>query len=69
VTPRPGEPQSSSAVEKLDAQFKFIKACYLDYLSPRAPGITREEWSEKMKAETWFTAQEALEWGLVTEIR
>lgn len=30
--------------------------------------LTADEWEAKMEAETWFTAQEALEWGLIDEI-
>lgn len=31
--------------------------------------LTAEEWEIKMIASTWFTAEEALEWGLIDEIR
>lgn len=31
--------------------------------------LTAEEWKEKMNAQTWFTPEEALEWGLIDEIK
>ncbi len=31
--------------------------------------LTTEEWEAKMEAVTWFTAEEALEWGLIDEIK
>jgi ATP-dependent protease ClpP protease subunit len=31
--------------------------------------LSAEEWLAKMKAVTWFSSEEALEWGLIDEIR
>lgn len=31
--------------------------------------LTVDEWKEKMEVETWFTSEEALEWGLIDEIK
>ena len=31
--------------------------------------LTPEEWEAKMEAGTWFTPEEALEWGLIDEIK
>lgn len=31
--------------------------------------LTAEEWIEKMETNTWFTSEEALEWGLIDEIK
>lgn len=50
--------------EVLDSQSDIIAQTYAD----RAGG-TRDEWRTRMKAESWFNSAEALEVGLVDEIR
>ena len=53
------------AADDLDVITELSKTAYLNH----AKGdLTREKLTEIMDAETWVTPEEALEWGLATEI-
>lgn len=56
-------------IERMKLLFEQLTDTYIDILEKKGQGLTRDEWSEMMKEETWFTAPEALEYGLVKEIR
>jgi ATP-dependent protease ClpP protease subunit len=47
---------------------EMLEARYNKLISERSK-LSIEDLKEKCKATTWFTAQEALEWGLVDEIK
>lgn len=56
-------------LERMKLLFEQLTSTYIDILEKKGPGQTRDEWADMMKKETWFTASQALEWGLVTEVR
>jgi ATP-dependent protease ClpP protease subunit len=58
-----------SELERMDRLFAMLTDTYLDILMTEGSGLPREEWAKMMKEETWFTASQAVEWGLVKEIR
>lgn len=55
----------AAEMRKLAEALDKISVSYADAYSARAGG-TRDEWRERMVAETWFTAEEAVEAGLAT---
>jgi len=58
-----------SELERMDQLFSMLTNTYLDILMIEGSGLPREGWAKMMKEETWFTAAQALEWGLVKEIK
>ncbi len=59
------DPKNSEDGSVVEDKFKRQYASILAACS----SLSTDEWLVKMKNETWFTVQEALEWGLVDEIR
>lgn len=57
---------SATELEKTAEALHKLSNSYADAYAARAGG-TREEWRELMLAETWFSAEEAVEAGLATE--
>jgi len=58
-------------INDLEAQkemMRIIRAKYLDIMATRSK-LDRDEWEKLLEKTTWFTADQALEWGLVDEIR
>lgn len=53
------------AAEDLEVITELSKTAYLSHASE---ALTREKLTEIMNAETWVTPEQALEWGLCTEI-
>jgi len=53
------------AAEDLEVITELSKTAYLSHATE---ALTREKLTEIMDAETWVTAEQALEWGLCTEI-
>lgn len=53
------------AAEDLEVITELSKTAYLSHASE---ALTREKLTEIMDAETWVTPEQALEWGLCTEI-
>ena len=54
-----------------DSDKQMLKDCTFRYANLLAlnSDLTSEEWMEKMKFSTWFSSEEALEWGLIDEIK
>jgi ATP-dependent protease ClpP protease subunit len=65
----PDRTMTASNIKLMDALFDQMKNSYLDLLSARAVGIDRNTWEEMLDEETWFTTAQAVEYGLVKEIR
>ena len=63
----PGK-ETASDIDAQQALFKMLRARYMNYLVKNS-NLTSDEWREKEKATTWFTASEAKQWGLVDTIR
>ena len=59
---------SASDVKSMDKLFDKLTNRYIKNLV-RESNKTEDDWSEMMKAETWFSAQEALDWGLVKAVK
>lgn len=62
---------SQESAADLKAQSRMMEILtdrYLDVLERRT-NLLAGEWLKKMEKTTWFTAEEALEWGLIDEIR
>ena len=53
------------AADDLDVITELSKTAYLNHATE---SLTREKLTEIMDAETWITPEQALEWGLATEI-
>lgn len=53
------------AADDLDVITELSKTAYLNHATE---SLTREKLDEVMDAETWVTPEQALEWGLATEI-
>ena len=65
-----GVDQSASDIKRLDKLYDRITERYAEILAGLSKDVVSiDEWKEKMECETWFTAEEALQWGLVTEIK
>jgi ATP-dependent protease ClpP protease subunit len=49
---------------------KMNRKDYIDVIVANSNGLsTYEQWAERLKKTTWFSAERALEWGLVDEIQ
>ena len=59
---------NASEVKTMDRLFDKLTNCYIKNLV-RESNKTEDEWREMMKEETWFSAQEALDWGLVKVVK
>lgn len=59
---------SASDVKKMNALFDILTGQYIQNLV-KVSNKTEAEWQEMLKAETWFSAQKALEWGLVKAVK
>ena len=68
VASEPSGTMSASDVKRMNVLFDMLTARYIKNLV-NATNKTEEEWSEMMKAETWFSAQEAYDWGLVKAVQ
>ena len=69
----PATIQNPQAMQEsdLDSQRAFhdmTKDKYVSVLTEYTK-LPKEEWLEKIKKDTWFSAEQAKEWGLVDEIR
>ena len=68
VAGEPSGSMSASDVKRMNVLFDMLTARYVKNLVNHS-NKPEDEWQEMMKAETWFSAQEALAWGLVTEVK
>ena len=59
---------SASDVKTMDKLFDKLTDRYVNNLV-RESNKTNDEWQEMLKEETWFSAQEALEWELVKAVK
>jgi len=66
--PGAGVSMSASEIKLMNNLVGMLTDRYVRNLV-RVTNKSEEEWQEMMKAETWFSAQDALEWGLVTEVK
>lgn len=60
--------ESIKDIRSQQDMLEILSDRYVDILV-RGSNLTAEEWKAKEKATTWFTPEEALEWGLIHEIR
>jgi ATP-dependent Clp protease protease subunit len=58
----------ASEIKIMDTLFDKLTSLYIDVLCQNT-NKSKENWEEMLKETTWFSAKEAEEWGLVTEIR
>jgi ATP-dependent protease ClpP protease subunit len=68
VAAEPNGSMSASDVKKMNALFDMLTARYVKNLVSHS-NKTEDDWQEMMKSETWFSAQEALDWGLVKAVK
>jgi len=68
VAAEPSGQMSASDVKRMNILFDMLTARYVKNLVSHS-NKTEDEWQEMMKAETWFSAQDALDWGLVKEVK
>ena len=68
VAGEPSGSMSASDVKRMNVLFDMLTARYVKNLVNHS-NKPEDEWQEMMKAETWFSAQEALDWGLVKEVK
>ena len=59
---------SASEIKLMNNLVDMLTTRYIKNLV-RITSKTEDEWQEMMKAETWFSAQEAKEWGLVKAVK
>jgi len=59
---------SSSEVKLMNNLMDMLTARYIKNLV-KGTNKTEDEWRGMMKEETWFSAQEALDWGLVKAVK
>jgi len=69
----PSNMQNPGAMTETDMEsqaafHKMTKDIYVSVLAEYTK-LSKEEWLEKIKTDTWFSAEQAKEWGLVDEIR
>jgi len=55
-------------VKMMDQLLDKLKERYVKILIANS-NKTKDEWNDMIKETTWFSAEEAKEWGLVTEVR
>ena len=68
VAAEPSGSMSASDVKRMNILFDMLTARYVKNLVEHS-NKSEEEWQEMMKAETWFSAQDALDWGLVKAVK
>ena len=68
VAAEPSGSMSASDVKRMNILFDMLTARYVKNLVSQS-NKSEEEWQEMMKAETWFSAQDALDWGLVKAVK
>ena len=68
VAAEPSGSMSASDVKRMNILFDMLTARYVRNLVSHS-NKSEEEWQEMMKAETWFSAQDALDWGLVKAVK
>lgn len=62
---------AQESIDDLEAQKEMmgnIRSRYLSILASRSK-LSKDEWETLLEKTTWFTAKQALEWGLIDEIR
>lgn len=67
-TPQGPEPMEASDAQRLAEMLKKTEEKILNFYVQHTSGKSKEEIQDKMKAQTSFTAQEAVEWGFADEI-
>jgi ATP-dependent protease ClpP protease subunit len=61
---------TATDIKRMDNLYDRLTDRYISMLAKLSEGkLTSDEWLEKMKNDTWFSADEAFEWGLVTEVK
>jgi ATP-dependent protease ClpP protease subunit len=60
--------ETASDIRSQQEMMDVLQVRYLTYLVDNS-NLTFDQWVEKEKATTWFTAAQALGWGLVDEVR
>jgi ATP-dependent protease ClpP protease subunit len=60
--------ETASDIRAQQRLMDVLQIRYLTYLVDNS-NLTFDEWVEKEKATTWFTADQAMQWGIVDEIR
>ena len=68
VAGEPSGSMSASDVKKMNCLFDKLTAHYINNLVKHS-NKSEDEWQEMMKAETWFSAQDALDWGLAKAVK
>jgi len=68
VAGEPSGSMSASDVKKMNCLFDKLTAQYINNLVKHS-NKTELEWSDMLKEETWFSAQQALNWGLVKAVK
>ena len=67
---RQSSTMTASDIKRMDNLYDKLTDRYVSMLANISEGkVTKEEWLNKLKEDTWFSAQEAFDWGLVTEIK
>jgi len=57
-----------SDVQSMKAMFELLTDRYVDILCKNS-NLMRNQWTEKMKDTTYFWTQDAIEWGMLKEIK
>ena len=60
--------ETSSDIRSQNALMKLLQDNYVSYLVQYSK-LSKEEWDQKITTTTWFSAQDALKWGLIDEIQ
>jgi len=68
VAAEPSGSMSASDVKRMNILFDMLTARYVKNLVSHS-NKSEDEWQEMMKAETWFSAQDALDWGLAKAVK
>jgi len=68
VAAEPSGSMSASDVKRMNILFDMLTARYVKNLVSHS-NKSEDEWQEMMKTETWFSAQDALDWGLVKAVK
>ena len=68
VAGEPSGQMSATDVKRMNVLFDILTARYVKNLVSHS-NKTENEWQEMMKAETRFSAQDALDWGLVKAVK
>ncbi|MCK4776972.1 MAG: ATP-dependent Clp protease proteolytic subunit [Actinomycetia bacterium] len=60
--------ESASDIRSQNRLMEVLQDLYIGYLEAPATKLSHDEWVAKERATTWFTAEDALEWGLVDHL-